>query len=33
MSRQRLYLKFRIRTFIAGIVQSLRVRAGPHKRV
>ena len=26
MSRKRLYLKFRIRTFIAGIVQSLRVK-------
>lgn len=26
MSRQGLYLKFRIRTFIAGIVQSIRVK-------
>jgi acetyltransferase-like isoleucine patch superfamily enzyme len=26
MSRKGLYLKFRIRTFVAGIVQSLRVR-------
>ncbi len=27
MSRQRLYLKFRIRSFLAGIIQSLRVRS------
>lgn len=26
MTNQRLYLKFRIRTFIAGIIQSIRVR-------
>lgn len=27
MRRQKLYLKFRIRSFIAGIIQSLRVRS------
>jgi acetyltransferase-like isoleucine patch superfamily enzyme len=26
MNRNKLYLKFRIRTFVAGIIQSLRVR-------
>jgi acetyltransferase-like isoleucine patch superfamily enzyme len=31
MSRQRLYLKFRIRSFVAGIIQSLRVRSARMK--
>lgn len=31
MNRQRLYLKFRLRSFIAGVIQSLRVRSARMK--